>query len=68
MQNGMLQNGNVTKRYMLQNGPLYKTARVTKQYMLQNGTHHKMVTLQNGTHYKMARYIMVLVTKWYDQI
>ncbi len=49
LHNGTLQNGNVTKRYVLQNGTHYKTVRVTKRYALQNGTCYKTVTLQNGT-------------------
>ncbi len=47
LHNGTLQNGNVTKRYVLQNGACYKTVRVTKRYALQNGKCHKTVTLQN---------------------
>jgi DNA-directed RNA polymerase subunit K/omega len=54
LHNGTLQNGNVTKRYVLQNGTHYKTVRFTKQYALQNGTRYKTVrvtkryALQNG--------------------
>ncbi len=51
---GTLQNGNVTKWYVLQNGTCYKTICVTKRYALQNGTRYKMVMLKNGN-----------VTKWY---
>ncbi len=56
LHNGTLQNGNVTKRYVLQNGTRYNTVRVTKRYSLQNGTRYKTVTLQNGTCYKTVRY------------
>jgi hypothetical protein len=43
LRNGTLQNGNVTKRYVLQNVTRYKTVRVTKRYALQNGTRYKTV-------------------------
>jgi hypothetical protein len=72
LDNGTLQNGNVTTRYMLQNGTRYKTVRVTKWYALQNGTRYKTVTLQNSTCYKMGTcfkmgtcYKTVHVTKRY---
>ncbi len=65
LHNGTLQNGNVTKRYVLQNGTRYKMVRVTKWYMLQNGTRYKTVMLQNDTCYKMVRYKTVHVTKRY---
>ncbi len=61
----MLQNGNVTKRYVLQNGTRYKMVRVTKRYALQNGTHYKTVTLQNGMCYTTVRYKTVTVTERY---
>jgi hypothetical protein len=63
--NGTLQNGHVTKQYVLQNGTCYKTVRVTKQYALQNGTCYKTVTLQNGTCYTTVCYKTVTVTERY---
>jgi hypothetical protein len=60
LHNGTLQNGNVTKRYVLQNGTCYKTVRVTERYVLQNSMCYKTVTLQNGTRYKTVH-----VTKRY---
>jgi hypothetical protein len=63
--NGMLQNGHITKRYVLQNGTLYKTVCVTKRYALQNGTRYKTVTLQNGTCYTTVRYKTVTVIERY---
>ncbi len=65
LHNGTLQNGNVTKRYMLQNGTRYKMVRVTKRYALQNSTCYKTVTLQNGTCYKTVHYKTVHVKKRY---
>ncbi len=65
LHNSTLQNGNVSKRYVLQNGTRYKTVRVTKRYVLQNGMRYKTVMLQNGTWYKTVRYKTVHVTKRY---
>jgi hypothetical protein len=57
LHNGVLQNSNVTKQYVLQNGTHYKTVhvtngmcdktvRVTKRYALQTGTCYKMVRVR----------------------
>ncbi len=48
--NSTLRNGNVTNRYVLQNGSHYKMVRVTKRYALENGT------VQNGNDTK--RYVL----------
>jgi hypothetical protein len=49
VQNGTVQNSNVTKQYMLQNGPCYKKVRVTQWRMLKTSTITKRYVLQNGT-------------------
>ncbi len=50
--NGTLQNGNVTKRYVLQNGTCYTTVRVTQQQVLQSGSVTKQYVWQNHACYK----------------
>ncbi len=63
LRNGTLQNGNVTKWYVLQNGTCYKTVRVTK---LQNCTLYKLVSVTKRYYHKMVRVTKQYITKQYS--
>jgi hypothetical protein len=58
-QNGTSQNGNVTKRFVLQKG------RVTKRYVLQNGTCYTTVRITKRYSYKTVCVTKQYVTKRY---